>query len=337
MTLTGSTISNNSASIRGGIDSYGGNVSLTNCTVSGNLGGGIGLYGSYFGPFPTLTVTGSTISGNSGALYGGGILSLLGNVTVSNSVISNNTASSSYPGVGAGGGIDMESFLGGPTPGADVLTITGTTFSGNQAGVGGAIATSGAYATLSVTGSSFIGNTANGVGSADGGAMDLVGLSQGTITGSLFIGNQAIGSPSGGNAAGGAIEFNSQGGFAPGTLTIQGSTFEGNTAQGRRRQRRRRRDRQRGGDPQGHRQSHRRQQRPRRLGRRQWRGRRRGDLGHGQLHRRPDLAQRGRRRLGRRLRIRRRPLHRRRRRDTLKNTQVVGNSASTAGNNMYGP
>ena len=231
LTLTGSTISNNSATIRGGIDSYGGNVSLTNCTVSGNLGGGIGIYGAYSGRVPHVDRHRQHHLGQLRRVLRRRHPLLLGNVTVSNSVIANNTASSSYPGGSAGGGIDMESFFA-PTPGADALTITGTTFSGNQAGVGGAIATSGPYATLSVTGSSFIGNTANGVGSAQGGAMDLVGLSQGTITGSLFIGNQAIGSPSGGNASGGAIEFNSQGGFAPGTLTIQGSTFTGNSAQG---------------------------------------------------------------------------------------------------------
>ena len=117
-----------------------------------------------FGPgsYPTLTVTGSTISGNSGAYYGGGILSSSANVIVSNSVIANNTASNSYPGGSAyGGGIAMQSFF--PTPGANSLTITGTTFSGNQAGGGGAIYT-GPYASLSVTGSSFVGNTANGTG-----------------------------------------------------------------------------------------------------------------------------------------------------------------------------
>ena len=182
VTLTGSTVSNNSAGIRGGIDSYGGSVSLTACTVSGNTGGGIGIYGTpYFpGPVPTLTVTGSTISGNSASYYGGGIFAATANVTVSSSVIANNAAHSR--GFPTGGGIAMQGSFYSPTSEVNSLTITGSTFTGNQAGGGGAIST-GPYATLSVSGSSFVGNTANGAGSANGGAMDLVGLVQGTITG----------------------------------------------------------------------------------------------------------------------------------------------------------
>src|SRR5262249_13697399 len=151
----------------------------------GNVGGGIGIYGSFLGPVPTLTVTGSIISGNSAVSHGGGINADAVNVTIRNSVVANNTVTSSYPGgVSEGGGIEMQDFaLSQPTPGVNSLTITGSTFSGNQAGSGGAIST-GAYATVSVTGSSFIGNTANGAGSAKGGAMDLAGLVQGTISGS---------------------------------------------------------------------------------------------------------------------------------------------------------
>ncbi len=92
--LTGSTITNNSALLGGGIDSNGGSVSLTACTVSGNTGSAIWIYGTpYFpGPVPTLTVTGSTISGNSAPYNGGGILAFTANVTISSSLIANNSA-----------------------------------------------------------------------------------------------------------------------------------------------------------------------------------------------------------------------------------------------------
>ena len=101
VTLTASTVSNNiSAFGRGGIDSTG-SASLTACTVSGNTGGGVGIYGTpYFpGPIPTLTVTGSIISGNTASYYGGGIFASTANVTISGSEIANNAALSpaGYP------------------------------------------------------------------------------------------------------------------------------------------------------------------------------------------------------------------------------------------------
>ena len=94
VTLTASTVSNNISSFeRGGIDSTG-SVSLTACTVSGNTGGGVGIYGTPYlpGPIPTLTVTGSTISGNTASYYGGGIFASTANVTISGSEIANNAA-----------------------------------------------------------------------------------------------------------------------------------------------------------------------------------------------------------------------------------------------------
>jgi hypothetical protein len=91
VTVTGSTISGNSADAGGGI--YAGYASVTKSTISGNSasdrGGGIYNYGD-------LTVTDSTISGNS-ADTGGGIYSstdLIGlRTTIQNSTISGNTAS----------------------------------------------------------------------------------------------------------------------------------------------------------------------------------------------------------------------------------------------------
>ena len=83
-------------------------------TFTATLGGGIANAG-------TLTVTNSTISGNSVSDYGGGINNL-GTLTVTNSTISGNSA-------GAGGGIEN----GG------TLTVTNSTFSGNSADGGGGV------------------------------------------------------------------------------------------------------------------------------------------------------------------------------------------------------
>ena len=72
----------------------------------------------------TVTVTGSTFSGNSAGAYGGGISNFRGTVTVARSTFSGNSA-------GYGGGISSS---------YGTLTVTNSTFSGNGAGhYGGAI------------------------------------------------------------------------------------------------------------------------------------------------------------------------------------------------------
>jgi len=96
-----------------------GTLTLTNTTISGNsadLGGGI-----YNGG--TLTVNKSTISGNS-AGWGGGIYDY-GTQTVNNSTLSGNSASYS------GGGINANS--------GTLLSVNNSTLSGNSAADGGGI------------------------------------------------------------------------------------------------------------------------------------------------------------------------------------------------------
>ncbi|MBY0278236.1 CSLREA domain-containing protein [Candidatus Binatia bacterium] len=77
----------------GGITNFGGTLTVTSCSISGNstaVGGGIANV-SVVNSNATLTVTNSTISGNS-APQGGGIATSVGSVTtVSNSTISGNS------------------------------------------------------------------------------------------------------------------------------------------------------------------------------------------------------------------------------------------------------
>ena len=86
----------------GGIENYGGTLTVTSCSISGNstaLGGGIANV-SVLNHDATLTVTNSTISGNSAQGQGGGISTSIDSVTtVNNSTISGNSAA-------FGGGID---------------------------------------------------------------------------------------------------------------------------------------------------------------------------------------------------------------------------------------
>jgi hypothetical protein len=143
--LSGVSIQNGHAGQGGGIYNRG-QLVITSSTISGNSGGqGGGIYNNS----GTVTVTGSTISGNTapGGGQGGGIFNF-GTVTVTGSTISGNTA----PGGGLGGAI----FEDGGT-----LTITGSTISGNTAlgSLGGAIFDDNGTAT--VTSSTISANTAS--------------------------------------------------------------------------------------------------------------------------------------------------------------------------------
>jgi CSLREA domain-containing protein len=127
--------------------------------------------------------------------FGGAILNgFLTTLTINNSTISNNAATTS-----TGGGIKSD----GP------LIITNSTFSGNSSIVsGGAIRDE--VGTMTVTNSTFSGNS-----SANGGAIDVDGDL--TITNSTFSGNTAT-------SNGGAIYKTNN------PLTITNSTFSGNSA-----------------------------------------------------------------------------------------------------------
>ena len=146
-TITGSTISGNTASASGGkgggIYNRGDTLNLTGSTISGNIvtngtnGGGGGIYSDTDG---ALVINTSTISDNSvnTAGDGGGIFAR-DTSTISNSTISGNTAAAS------GGGIIFSyfySFVGSTT---GYLTFQNSTISGNTAGTnGGGIYSKGA-------------------------------------------------------------------------------------------------------------------------------------------------------------------------------------------------
>lgn len=138
--ITGSTISNNittstDGSFRsgGGIFAASGVTNLTNTVISGNQAtfasgvGGIASVGN-----PQLTITNSTIMGNSATGDGGGIvhspIQSTAFLNISNSTISNNTANTDNNNFGDGGGV----FLGGQGP----ATISGSTINDNRANTG---------------------------------------------------------------------------------------------------------------------------------------------------------------------------------------------------------
>ena len=132
LTVTGGKISSDGG---GGIYNNNGTLTLTNSTVSGNSASYAG--GIYNGS-GTLTLTNSTISENTASSYAGGIYNYSGiPLTITNSTVSGNTASS------YAGGIYNEN--------GSTLTLTNSTVLGNSANYGGGIYNSSGTLTLANT------------------------------------------------------------------------------------------------------------------------------------------------------------------------------------------
>jgi predicted outer membrane repeat protein len=160
LTVSGCTVSDNSAYYHGGdpFNSYsgggiynGGTLTVTDSTISGNSTGGIYTEGGGLYNVGTATVTNSTFSGNSAQLAGGGICNFFGGtLTISGCTLTANTAFSGFAGglTSAGGGIENLS----------TLTMSGCTVSGNYASAyGSGIADDAGSATIS--NSTISGNT----------------------------------------------------------------------------------------------------------------------------------------------------------------------------------
>jgi CSLREA domain-containing protein len=193
LTLTNSIVSDNEVSSSRGGGVYNANTgtlivtdsTITNNRVSGGDGGGILNAG-------TLTITDSTLSGNTAGGDGGGIHNQ-GVLTITNTAFSENTG-------GDGGGI--ANFSTGS------MTVIDSTFSENEATVRGGGISSGSEALI--ISSTFVGNRA----SVTGGIRN-----DGTLT---LINSTVSGNT--GNFNGGILNG--------GTLTITNSTINGNSGSG---------------------------------------------------------------------------------------------------------
>ncbi len=203
-------------------------ATLSGLTISGGTGSYVGG-GQYAGggifaqQFSTLTVSASTISGNTAtdSFYGGGGIANGGNLSLVGCTVFGNTTTNNYFG---GGGLanffeatvtncvfqNNTATYGGGIFNEGTLTAGGSSFTGNTAGGGGGIYNGG---TASLSGDTFAGSTGTGPGIYNNGTMSLSGS---TITGNT--------TPNG--AFGGSIDNDS------GTLTITTSTITGNEAVG---------------------------------------------------------------------------------------------------------
>ncbi|MDR2016362.1 MAG: hypothetical protein LBP90_01965 [Burkholderiales bacterium] len=173
-----------------------GTLTLTNSTVSGNTtdrsGGGI-----HNDVNATLTLTNSTVSGNTTTDYGGGIFNgVNATLTLTNSTVSDNTATD-------GGGIRNWG----------EATLTNSTVSGNTANWNGGGILNHSNATLTLINSTVSGNTA----SWGGGIYNDFDTTL-TLTNSTVSGNTAT------SAGGGILNI--------GAATLTNSTVFGNTDNG---------------------------------------------------------------------------------------------------------
>ena len=210
LTVTACTISGNSASYGGGILNGSGTLLVADSTITANLarqgvnspGQGGGIYNN-----GALTLTASSISGNSAA-GGGAIWTTYGTlVQVTDSTLSGNSATTGY-----GGAIFSNH---------STVTLTRSTLSGNSAnGTGGAINMD--EGSLLVTLSTISDNSARGNG---GGGISISSTSSLTVTGSTISGNSAPRTSF--PAHGGGIRITGST-----AVTITGSTISDNSASG---------------------------------------------------------------------------------------------------------
>jgi hypothetical protein len=184
-TISGLTIEDGSSSIGGAIETPytsggGAALMLSNDVIQGSraLGGG-GVFAD--GP---LTISGSTITGNTALIPGGGVSSKYGPASITDSTISNNTAKYGA-GVFARGSLSVSGsqITGNTKPSTDTngrgggisayggpLSVTNTTISNNTSGVGGGISDY-SYSGATLSNLTVSGNT----GTNDGGGIRLAG------------------------------------------------------------------------------------------------------------------------------------------------------------------
>lgn len=211
-------------------------VYLTDLTFANGLANGVSTSGGAINNSGTLTITGSTFTGNhainGGAIHTGGML------TINNSTFTGNGAQFGGAVLNAAPEVDITDSTftsnqttcnttncksqGGALYTQTTLHVTGSTLSGNSATCTGTtcLANGGGIfnnAALSVTDSEFDSNTttANGSAATGGGIYSASGSILATVTGSTFYSNSA--------ADGGGI-------MTTGKMNVTNSTFSANTA-----------------------------------------------------------------------------------------------------------
>jgi predicted outer membrane repeat protein len=207
VTATGDfTVQN--VTLRGGSGSAiyaSGALTVTNSTFFNNVSTGHG--GAIYSDHSTVEITDNSIFNENMSMdYGGAVYSTHGALTVTDSTFDHNTAG------GWGGAIDAEDF--------SQVDLTGSTFTDNSAGTAGAIYLDSGSHPAAITDSVFTDNEATSLAAGYAGA--LYNVSSLTITGTTFDGNTAA------SRGGGAIA--NAGTTSDSELTIENSSFVNNSA-----------------------------------------------------------------------------------------------------------
>lgn len=195
----------------GPVINTGWSLTLRGLTVTGgvspNSGGGLSVGGQ------TTVLDRVTVTGNKAVGYGGGILGYT-NLTINDSVISNNTANYCSTDVECGGGLDLGGglYMNSGSMHVTRTSVTGNTVGTGQLAAGGGIAVRDIVTSYSIVASTISGNTAP----HGGGGLSVPALTSGTIKDSTISGNSS------GIATSGGFD----------TLTMTGTTVTGNTGTG---------------------------------------------------------------------------------------------------------
>ena len=208
MTLNNCTISGNSITNGQGAGIYSvlfgdgmtSLVTLTKCVVTGNHsdgdGGGINFQGEVADGSAKLTVTSCSVTNNFAGFDAGGIEVKQAAAEIADTDISNNSAGTAF--FGAGGGVGIDDGLG--RSGISLVTMTNCKVTANSATSGGGIETSGLE--LNLINCAISGNSARfggGIFNENGDASATV-----TLDGSTVSGNSATGGGGGGIFNGGS-------------------------------------------------------------------------------------------------------------------------------------
>ena len=193
ITRGGSAGSNSNNYDGGGGISNQGTLTLSNSTITGNSSNSYGGYYDAGGIFNqgTMTIDNSTITGNSSNSHYGGGISNRGTLTINRSTIANNSSG----------------YLGGGIFNQGTLTMGNSTISNNSAPYGAGIFNN---STLTLNNSTIANNTSSNIGGA------IYSSGQVTIVDSTIAGNSA------GSSSGGLYSYSS--------LAISNSIVAGNTA-----------------------------------------------------------------------------------------------------------
>ena len=215
LTLTGGDVSDS-----GGVIFSIEDLSVSDSTISGNSSGHRG--GGIYNRFGTTTITDSTVSENSASSDGGGIWARsLSTIELTGSTITGNSTGRWGGGAYVHGtmtiadstisGNSADTAGGGIAAGNSTMKIADSTISGNSAGVGGGIWIWARSDTMSITASTISGNSASSVGGG------IYSFGTTTITDTSITGNSA-------GSIGGGIWVSRY------KMTIIGSTITGNSA-----------------------------------------------------------------------------------------------------------